>query len=257
MGRSWRPTRHGGAGTTTRRGTALLILGLSVVLIGAVVGAAARYPTVAATSCPACYGMRRVGSDLYIGREASSEQRQQVVDTVAAADQRIRAFYGGRESSPRILACPTEDCYERIGGGKERGVAILNRAVILSPRGLDPVIAAHEMSHVELHRRLDSGATVPQWFDEGLAVVVSDDLRYLTSRSTDDRCTAQPDGALPQTLDQWLAAATADERIYARAACAVHRWIEANGGSQAVLNLVTRLNSGDEFSAIVTGQTSR
>ncbi len=27
---------------------------------------------------------------------------------VAAADQRIRTFYGGRESSPRILACPTE-----------------------------------------------------------------------------------------------------------------------------------------------------
>ncbi|WP_207922608.1 hypothetical protein, partial [Micromonospora sp. KC606] len=54
-----------------------------------------------------------------------------------------------------------------------------------------------------------------------------------------------------------LAAATADELIYAKSACEVHRWIEANGGSQAVLNLVTRLNSGDEFSAIVTGQTSR
>ncbi|MFG3706123.1 hypothetical protein ACGF7U_15530 [Micromonospora sp. NPDC047670] len=228
-----------------------------MVLIGAVVGAAALYPTVAATTCPACYGMRRVEANLFVGREASDEQRQQVVDTVAAADQRIRAFYGGRESSPRILACPTEDCYQRIGGGRERGVAVLNRAVILSPRGLDPVIAAHEMSHVELHRRLDSGATVPQWFDEGLAVVVSDDRRYLHPRPTGDRCTAQPGGALPQTLNQWLAAANTDERIYARAACAVHRWIEANDGPQAVLNLVTRLNSGDEFSAVVPGQTAR
>lgn len=160
---------------------------------------------------------------------------------VAAADQRIRTFHGGRESSARILACPTEDCYQRIGGGKERGVAVLNQAIILSPRGLNPVIAAHEMSHVELHRRLDSGTTVPQWFDEGLAVVVSDDLRYLQPRSADDRCTAQPGGALPQTLPRWLATASADGRTagrpgwrhrrpYARAACAVHRWIEANGG---------------------------
>ncbi|TDC83557.1 hypothetical protein E1193_08290 [Micromonospora sp. KC606] len=54
--------------------------------------------------------------------------------------------------------------------------------------------------------RLRSDTTVPQWFDEGLAVVVSDDPRYLKSRSADDRCMAPPDGALPQTLDQWLGA---------------------------------------------------
>lgn len=176
-----------------------------------------------------------------------------MVVLVNAADQRIRDFYGSRDSSPHLLVCTTEDCHRRIGGGKERGVAVLNRAIILSPRGLDPVIASHEMSHVELHQRLGSRSKgVPQWFDEGLAVVVSNDPRYLGL--SPDRCKASPDGALPEALQQWLDAARADEQVYARSACRVARWIDANGGQEAVLNLIEQLNSGDEFATVMTSQ---
>ena len=44
--------------------------------------------------------------------------------------------------------CLSDDCYRRIGGGRERGIAVLNRAVMLSPRGVNPVIAAHELTHL-------------------------------------------------------------------------------------------------------------
>jgi hypothetical protein len=63
---------------------------------------------------------------------------------------------------------------------------------------------------------------VPQWFDEGLAVLVSDDPRYL--RPEGDRCLVEPAGPLPDTLDGWLTAASADAQVYAQAACAVSRW---------------------------------
>lgn len=96
-----------------------------------------------------------------------------------AAENRVAAFYQGRNSSPTMLACLTVACYQHIGGGGEKGVGVLNRAVMLSPDGVNTVIAAHEMSHVELHERLGARGHVPQWFDEGLAVVVSNDPRYL------------------------------------------------------------------------------
>ncbi|MEV4473473.1 hypothetical protein ACFFR3_46865 [Nonomuraea salmonea] len=81
--------------------------------------------------------------------------------------------------------CLYDDCYRRSG---ERGVAVLNRAVMLSPHGVDPVIFPQELTHVEPHARL-RGAEVPQWFDGGLAVLVSDGPRYLPPATA--ACTPQ------------------------------------------------------------------
>ena len=53
-----------------------------------------------------------------------------------------------------------------------------NYAVLLSPRGLTLPILTHELCHAELYARLGgvNGLTlVPRWFDEGLAVMVSEE----------------------------------------------------------------------------------
>lgn len=194
------------------------MLGLAVLLLVAVAGVALAYPSVAATACPRCYGLVKVQDDVY----AEDDSRDaELTALVAEAERRVGDFFGTRRSSPTIVACFTDDCYRRVGGGRERGIAVLNRAVMLSPRGFDPVILAHEMTHVELHHRVD--ADVPQWFDEGLAVVVSDDRRYLLPVGAADRCRVEPDGPLPVTLPEWLRAAGADEQTYAKAACRVSR----------------------------------
>ncbi|GGI86839.1 hypothetical protein GCM10011581_24950 [Saccharopolyspora subtropica] len=223
----------------------------SALVIAVVVVVAVGFPAVAATVCLGCYGFVAVGPGAYAGSGLSEAQRQRVVDAVVAARQRVHEFYGGVVSSPRLLVCLDDDCYRRIGGGRERGVAVLNRAVLLSPRGVDPVIASHEMSHVELRHRLGAHADqVPQWFDEGLAVLVSGDPRYLHTGG--DRCRVAPTGPLPGTLDEWLRAASADEQTYARAACRVSRWIDARGGGRAaVAELVARLTAGELFAAVV------
>ncbi|TQM14940.1 hypothetical protein [Pseudonocardia kunmingensis] len=139
----------------------------------------------------------------------------------------VAEFFGGLRSDPAFLACLTDACYTRIGGGGERGIAVLNRTVMLSPRGIDPVIAAHELTHVELHARLGT-ASVPQWFDEGLAVLVSDDPRYLLPEGPGDRCRVAPAGPLPESLDAWLRAAGSDPQVYAQAGCAVSRLLAAH-----------------------------
>jgi hypothetical protein len=219
------------------------ILGSIVAVLLTAGGLAVAYPAVAATTCPGCYGFARVGDNLYGERRLTAAQRDQLAAMAEEARRRVEAFYGGRESDPRLIACFTDDCYSRIGGGGEKGVAVLDRAVMLSPRGLDAVIASHEVAHVELHQRLDGD--VPQWFDEGLAVVVSEDPRYLG-----EHCRVPFDGPLPQTLPAWLHAAGADPQVYSRAACRVQRWLDANGGQAAVLTLIDRLNDGADFPAM-------
>ncbi len=227
------------------------IAGGVVLLLGLIAGGlAVAYPAVAATSCPACYRLESLGDGLYAERGLTAVQKDQLIGLAAEAKGRVEAFYGGRTADPRLLACVTDGCYQRIGGGGEKGMAVLNRAVMLSPRGLDAVIASHEMSHVELHHRLDG--EVPQWFDEGLAVVVSDDLRYLGPATAAERCRASPapGETLPVTLTGWLDAASADEQVYAKAACRVSRWLEDGGGRTGVLKLIDRLNSGEDFPAV-------
>jgi hypothetical protein len=203
----------------------LLMGGIFALLLALVVGVAVAFPAVAATACPGCYGLDRVRKGLHVEPGVAAAQRQEVSDAVDEGTRRVAAFFGGLRATPAFVACLTDECYSGIGGGGERGIAVLNRAVMLSPRGIDPVIAAHELTHVELHTRLGK-RTVPQWFDEGLAVLVSKDPRYV--RPDGDRCLVEPAGPLPETLDDWLRSASADAQVYAQAACAVSRWTATN-----------------------------
>ncbi|MEV6371367.1 hypothetical protein AB0L86_31245 [Micromonospora musae] len=237
-----------------RRRWPWLSAGLAVLILAAGAALVLAFPSAAATTCPRCYGLIAVQNGLYAERGLSDADRHRLVEVYRDANQRVDGFYAGRESAPTVLACFTVSCYKRIGGGGERGVAVRNQAVMLSPRGIDPVIAAHELAHVELHVRLGARRDqIPQWFDEGLAVLVSDDTRYLLPSTAESRCRDTSSQSLPRTLKAWLRAASADEQVYARAACRVYRWADAHGGQQAVLDLVNGLNHGDRFAAHVDG----
>ena len=219
-------------GVRMRRWVKVAVFGPAILLVIAVAVVAVVWPSVTATGCPRCYGMVRVQDGVYAQDDTRSAE---MTALVADAERRVGDFFGGRRTSPSVVACFTDDCYARIGGGGERGVAVLNRAVMLSPRGLDPVIVAHEMTHVEVHRR--AGVDLPQWFDEGLAVVVSDDRRYLLPPGSADRCRVEPAGPLPVTLGEGLQAASADEQTYARAACRVSRLLDEAGRPELVTGL--------------------
>jgi hypothetical protein len=215
-----------------------------IIALFVIVGAGATalvhftYPAAAAVGCPSCYGFSDLGDGVYVQNDMPSNRRAVARATVEAARDRVRAFYGDLQSSPRVLICATEACYRPLGGGS-RGVTLLDRALILSPRGTDTVIAAHELAHAELHRRIGLSATlgnsVPQWFDEGLAVVVSDDPRYLAPGP--DRCRAEPGSELPTSRAAWIETAES-AGLYARAACRVSRWLDAHGGAASILRLV-------------------
>jgi hypothetical protein len=252
--RWWSGLRRTRPGARRRRWWAWVAGGLVVTLTVAAGITAVTFPVVAAVACPACRGLDRLADGVYAEPGQTPVQRRQVLAVLATADERIRAFYGSRRSRPRVLVCRTPACYHRIGGGGEKGQSVLDVGLILSPDGINGVIAAHELAHVEFHERLGGARRgVPQWFDEGLAVLVADDPRYLAPVSAADRCLVEPGGPLPTTGDRWRRAATADPDTYARAACVVSRWVAGHGGPPAVTGLIGKLSGGAHFDAVVPG----
>lgn len=185
---------------------------------------------------------------------ATDAAKRSTIETlVAASENRVQGFYGTLESKPKIFVCPDEACYQRVGGGRSHGMALIDWAFFVSPRGLDPVIVSHELSHIELHHRTGAVATfrrdIPQWFDEGLAVTISDDPRYLKPAGEADRCLIRSDEPLPTTRGAWVENASSHD-LYAKAACRVSTWLAAHGGAKGVIDMVDHLNAGETFDAI-------
>jgi len=217
------------------------------------------FPMAGALACPMCYGLDPLGADTFVEHGMTPAERAHVADVLAEARNRVRAFYGELEATPRILVCSTEPCDRHLGGGGARGSSPGDIGLRLSPRGIDPVIASHELSHIELHHRLGLvrflGSAVPAWFDEGLAVVVSDDPRYLAPIGNPDRCLVKSDESLPSAMREWTGGVSKDSQLYAKAACRVATWLLTSGSPSAVTRLVKRLSNGARFQDAYAGYT--
>lgn len=211
-------------------------------------------PAAAAAVFPSYYGFERVAPDIYVEKGVIPEQRAALVKIVDEGRQRVKQFWERQEAAPRILICGDSACFERMGGGRRRGMSVFDFVAVLSPRGSDPVIAAHELSMIELNRRIGlfgfARQTVPIWFNEGIAMVASDDLRYLGPVDAQDRCLSAPSAALPAGIFEWGRQALTDQHLYAKAACATSRWLVAHGGPAAAVDVVSKVAAGQKFDEV-------
>lgn len=220
----------------------VLVAVLVILAVGCVVFLS---PAVAAYACPSCYGLQRATGSLFVDPAMSVEDRTKLQEIIARAAVQVENFYGSFERQPTLLACATEECDRRLGGRGARAATYGTTFIRLSPRGLNQRILAHEFSHVELHARVGvfrllMGA-IPAWFDEGLAIIVSDDTRYLGPGATSaTRCLEEPNGDLPSSPFQWRSAAGKTPGLYAQAACRVMRWMEENGDQAGLRAAISR-----------------
>ncbi|MCC1482229.1 hypothetical protein [Roseibaca sp. Y0-43] len=131
-------------------------------------------------------------------------------------------------------------------------MAYLNLFVFVYPDGATATILAHEMAHGELHARLGTARRlvsqpVPTWFDEGLAVLVSQDSRYLEFAS--GAVTGCKAGDWPEPPSDQSSfrrqAATEAEALYTASACKTIAWLDDHGGINATPALMDRIRSGD------------
>ena len=123
---------------------------------------------------PERYGVSQIGPRIYTDDPSQSEKLLALVRNGQKVSKR---FFGERNSNPYYILCTTQKCKEDFGIGA-LGEAVHSRVILISPRGLLPVVLAHEQAHIDLHTYFGlvdfHERRYPVWFDEGLASFVSE-----------------------------------------------------------------------------------
>ena len=197
---------------------------------------------------PDWFGFSKIDRDVYVDNQMPDEQRQEFARTLNLARGRVAGFFGGIEGGARVFACATEACFVSHGGvGAEKGKAYGEFMLLLSPRGLDAVIVSHELTHIELSHRVGTIRTwraIPSWFQEGLAVFVSEDPRYTENawlKATDDGRNAPALNAIGAMLGKgdW-------QLSYGTARRKVGNWYR-RAGRPGLEMLIAQVKAGNDF----------
>lgn len=197
---------------------------------------------------PTWFGFVKISDHVYVNQAMPQPERVKVLKAVSAAKARVARFFGRRLSHPKILVCSTERCFvPNREGPTPKGLEYGISAVLVSPHGLNVTILSHELTHAELHDRvglLRTLQSIPHWFDEGLAVLVSRDSRY--SRAA--WCRATDGGRRAPTLqdidrviyhEPWLLG-------YGTARARVGAWY-ARVGRTGLDRLIREVRNGTDF----------
>jgi hypothetical protein len=199
---------------------------------------------------PTWFGFVELADGVYVDDAMSPSQRANLLETISVAKRRVSDFFGRQEGNPTIFACSTETCFVSNGGITARGKAYGSSRILLSPRGLGLVTLSHELTHVELYRRVGdfrAWHAIPPWFDEGLAVLVSQDPDY--TMDTWLRATDNGRGA-PALKLLGNAVPWADGQLsYGTARKVVGQWY-SRVGSEGLSRLIRGIKAGRDFDSL-------
>lgn len=209
---------------------------------------------------PEAFGMITAGDGLYVDPAMTAEQTAAVRGLRQSAEDRLREAFQDVITAPSIIACATEECFRSFGGNAQRALSFGDRAILLSPRGLTLPILTHERSHNELYARLwgwrGAFLTVPRWFDEGLAVVVSNEPTHSEAVWNDIERLGLARPALTELIgfgDWGRAVRTYGNGnpqslkiVYATAGHEVRRWY-AKAGPAGLARLIVQIRAGQDF----------
>lgn len=220
---------------------------------------------------PETFGLSQVAQNIYV--EASAEQvtRDKIQEVVARAEKSVEKAYGGVNSRPVIIVCMSRECYGTFGGSKNTvgGSFVFINRLLLAPEGANWHFIAHEWSHRELFSRLSLRAwwQIPVWFDEGLAVAISEapkhseeHWQYLVSNNIQRpgreqlltlKTLKQWNGAIHQygedgNIERKAKGEVLIHPVYTAAGQELRPWV-AHVGSTGLLALIDRLNDGADF----------
>jgi len=215
-------------------------------------------------------GFSKVASNLYVETGADEAVQNALREAMARAETSIRAAYGSVNSSPIVHACISEDCYAAFGGLGPKAKVYYGNLILLSPRGLNWHYVAHEWSHAEMFSRLNISAwwwRLPHWFDEGVAVAISEAPENSESHwqflvESNVPRPSQKELYTFKSMSQWNDAVgrygekknlerrakgeTEIRPVYTAAGHEVRPWL-AKAGRAGLLCLIEQLNDGTDF----------
>lgn len=198
--------------------------------------------------------MRELGGGIFVDPEMPQEQLAWLPRMVEGARRRLALYYGAAAARPNIVFCASADCYSRFGG---IGLGFSDGAnILIAPQGQRIAIVAHELAHVELANRLGGLERVmehiPQWFDEGQAVMVSFAGEFAEDawmEVTDDGALAPPLGEL-SAMSDWVKLTGPNgenmQMTYGTARREVSRWFSVVG-IDGLADLLTALETRESF----------
>jgi hypothetical protein len=220
---------------------------------------------------PESFGLTPIAPGIYVELSADQATSGKLMGEIARAEKAIRSTYGSVNSRPIFNVCMSRECYKALGGsqGTLGGSFVFLNRILLSPEGANWHFIAHEWSHAELYSRLSLGAwwRNPVWFDEGIAVAVSEapehsekHWQFLVSKNIPRP--AREELLSLKSLKQWHSAirqygehlnmqrkARGEPLInpvYTAAGQEVRPWL-AKVGSAGLIALIARLNANEEF----------
>ena len=209
-------------------------------------------------SVPYRSSFEKVSDHIYANKNYSGNIKEAIQFTEEALE-RDRAFFGELQCTETtktiVIICDDDKLLSKLGGDHDTNTSFdpKKNYISVSDEYLNIDIIAHELTHAELHTRLNKNALkrIPTWFDEGLAT--QNDYREQYGLETWIEQTDNGKNALPledmDTGSEFYAGTVEDRRFrYLNAKHEVGEWMNIHQ-QKGLLELFDKLNNGEEFDA--------
>ena len=208
-------------------------------------------------SVPYRHSFVKIADNVYINR-GNKRNKNEIIELVEQAKERDRKFFGELKGTDDLIIIVFDDekLISKIGDKITHTLFFPNKksysCIYDDYFCID--IVAHEITHAELHSRLDINALkkLPTWFDEGIALQND----YREQYDLDSWIEKTDNGKNTIALEDMdeaseFYAGTADDRRfrYINAKYEVNEWMEKNK-QQGLIDLIDRLNKGEDFKSV-------
>ena len=205
----------------------------------------------------------KISYNVYVNRNYAGS-KDEITGLTNEAKSRVTDFFGSLTCPDHmaIIICDNGKLLEKLGGDHDTRQTTLFSVkrcyVSVSTEYLTVDVLAHELTHAELYERLSGKAfrRVPTWFNEGIALQNDYREQYgpeAWAEQTDNgkNIVAHED---MDTAAEFYSGTKEDRRFrYLNAKHDVAEWLEKHG-LQGFMDLIDRLNGGEDFSAAYGSQ---
>ena len=239
----------------------IIMFGLCVVMIAFLTSCSVFNTYKVAVFPPSWMNLIQIDKNTYVEKGMSEALRKKLLAEAEKSKKYVVEIWGEIKSSPVVYACATKKCADSLN--LKAPAHAVSRYVILQPKAFTRFLISHEISHSEVMKRSGSFLNwkkIPQWFNEGLAVVVGPDPRHNArawERIQNDRLPhpSQEELMNIHSIKAWNKATKRyneslnyDEIVvtYATAGHYVGEWYN-RAGKNGLLKLFEKINDGYSF----------
>ena len=206
-------------------------------------------------SVPYRHSFEQVSDNIYVNKNYSGNI-DDVIRLTEDAVKRDNDFFGEMQCTENtiIVFCDDDKLISKLGGDHDTKTLFFpstKNYVSISDEYYDIDILAHELTHAELHTRINKKAlkNIPTWFDEGLATQNDYREQYGPEAWKEKTDNGKNTIALEDmdTSAEFYAGTSEERRFrYLNAKHEVSEWMAIHG-QKGMLELFDKLNIGEDF----------